>query len=213
MPRLDFSPVLDHPLLDAPSTPTLFNVYRDEDPALDVPGAARLRRANLAAYLGSFHAPDVLLVAEAPGPNGARFSGVPLTPEAFFLDPDHPAEGTPTSREATFGRPHTEYSGGIVRRVLAPYPGRVLIWNAVPMHPHPAGRPRAIRTPTRAEVRQFAPLLHALVEAARPALVLAVGRIAERSLSDLGIAATYVRHPSQGGATLFADGVRAALGA
>lgn len=201
------------PLFDAPSSPTLFNVYRDDDPAYDVPGGSALRRENLVQYVKTWEASDVLLIAEAPGPNGARFSGVPLTPEAFFLDPEHPLFGlSPTSRNAETGKPHTEYSGGIVRRVLAPYAGRVAIWNAVPLHPHRAGQPRSIRTPSRAEVRTWSPLLEAVVQAVRPSVVLAVGRIAERSLVDLGVDATYIRHPSQGGAVLFAEGIRAALG-
>jgi len=200
-------------LFAAPSSPTLFNFYRDNDPAYDVPDGARLRRENLERYIKSWDGPDVLLVAEAPGPNGARFSGVPLTPEAFFLDPEHTLFGlSPTSRSAEMGRPHAEYSGGIVRRVLAPYAGRVAIWNAVPLHPHRAGEPRSIRTPSRADVRAWSPLLESVVQAVRPSIVLAVGRIAERSLTDLGVEATYIRHPSQGGAVLFAEGVRNALG-
>lgn len=219
MLRAALWPVLERDVFAAETTPTLFNFYRDEDPALDQVGAAAQRRAHLAAYLDAFDVPgparpDVLLLAEAPGPHGTRFSGIPLAAEAFLVDPAYPVAGRPTSREAErTGRPLGEYSSGIVRRTLAPYPGRVFIWSTVPLHPHPAGQPRKIRTPTRAEAERFAPVVEAVAAAVQPRLVLAVGRVAERTLAALGIGARYVRHPSQGGARLFADGVRAALDA
>jgi hypothetical protein len=65
--------------------------------------------------------------------------------------------------------------------------------------------------PLRAEVVRFQPLLADVVAAVGDARVLAVGRVAERSLAEVGVAATYLRHPSQGGARLFAEGLRAVL--
>jgi hypothetical protein len=54
--------------------------------------------------------------------------------------------------------------------------------------------------------------LAALLAAVRPIAVVPVGRIAERALADLGIAALpSVRHPAQGGATLFRAQAGAAL--
>lgn len=205
-------PLLTRALFDAAPAPGLFNPYRDFDPALDVPDAPAIRRANLAAYLDALGAPPpILLVAEAPGPHGARFSGVPLTCEAQLADPAFAFAGRPTCRLDVSGGPLKEYSAGIVHRALGADWSRVLIWNTVPFHPHPPGRPRGIRPPTRAEVRAFTPLLADVVAAVRPARILAVGRVAERALADAGAAATYLRHPSQGGARLFADGLRAAL--
>jgi uracil-DNA glycosylase len=44
----------------------------------------------------------------------------------------------------------------------------------------------------------------------QPKRLVAVGRVAEEIL---GSRATYVRHPANGGATAFAEGMRALLGA
>ena len=200
-------PLFEQRLFAEPGTETLFNPYRDEDPRFDVPGAAAIRRSNLAAYLDALTAPDLLLVAEAPGPHGMRFSGVPLTSEAQLTDPAFPLAGQPTS----LGVPLGEYSARIVHRTLGRHWHRVFIWNAVPFHPHPVGKPRGIRPPTRAEVARFQPLLSGVVAALGAGRVLAIGRVAERSLTELGVGATYLRHPSQGGARLFHEGLKAIL--
>lgn len=196
-------------LFPVPSTDDLFNPYRDRHDDLDLPDAPALRRANLRAYLAAYEAqPDVLLLAEAPGPWGCRFSGVPLVAEAQLADDAFPLSGRPTSLEA---EPHREYSASIYWRVLEPYFPRFFTWNTVPFHPHRPGEPLTIRTPRAREVRAWTGLLGGLLEIVRPRVVLAVGRKAEGALTRLGVEATYVRHPSQGGARLFEAGVRAAM--
>jgi hypothetical protein len=197
------------PLIEAPApTDLLFNPYRDADPALDVPGAPDLRRANLRAYLDAFdRAPPVLAVAEAPGYRGCRFSGVPLVSEKQLLDPDFPLDGIPTSRDGPLG----EQSATIYGRVLAERRPLVFTWNTVPFRPHKPGQPLTNRRPTQAEVDACAPTLRALVDVLRPCVVVAVGRVAEEALARLGHAPTYVRHPAQGGARLFAEGMTRVL--
>ncbi len=104
-----------------------------------------------------------------------------------------------------------------MQRVIGDARRSVVIWNAVPFHPHREAQPRSIRPPTRGEIRRFAPALAAVVAAVRAASpaapIVAVGRVAERALADIGVAAMYLRHPSQGGARLFADGLRRLLDA
>lgn len=204
-------PLFERHLFAAPSTDRLFNPYRDRHAALDRPEAPTLRRANLRRYLAAYPArPDVLCVAEAPGPWGCRFSGVPLVSEAQLADPGFPFGGTPTSLAEA---PHREYSARIVWRVLGPYFPRCFIWNAVPLHPHRPGAPLSIRTPTAGEVRAWHGLLAGVVAAVGAAQVVAVGRKAEGALKAVGVPARYVRHPSQGGATAFAAGMQALLDA
>lgn len=137
-----------------------------------------MRRDRLAAYLEARRDAEWLLVGEAPGYRGARVSGIPFTSERQ-LTGEGPAEATAT----------------IVHRVLAELgiEERVLLWNVVPTHP---GTPTSNRAPTRREVvegRCFAD------ELARGRRVLAMGRVAQAALG-----ATYVRHPSHGGASAFA---------
>lgn len=196
-------------LYDEPAGDRLFNPYADRHPEHDAPGAPRQRRANLEAALDAVgERPEVLVVAEAPGPWGARFSGVPFTNERQLLDPDFPVDGTPTSaRFAASGEPMRETSGGIYWGAMLPHWGRFWTWNAVPFHPHKADAPLTIRTPGIREIRRWHGLLAATVEAIRPAAVVAVGRKAEGALTAIGEDPLYVRHPSQGGATRFREGI------
>ncbi|MEM1055326.1 MAG: uracil-DNA glycosylase [Bacteroidota bacterium] len=207
-----WSALTEH-VLDAPEADDLVNPYSREDAALDVDGAAAIRRDNLSRSAESV--PDrleVLVVAEAPGPWGCRFSGVPLVSESQLLDPDFPLDGRATSLRAMHGEPLKEYSGGIYWRVMRPHWGRFWTWNAVPFHPHKPGDPLTIRAPRVREIRQFAGALEAVVAATEPERVVALGRVAERALTAVGVESRYVRHPSQGGARLFEAGMAEVFG-
>ena len=187
-----------------------FNPYRDRDPLLDLTGAPSRRRENLAAYLRSLpDVPEVVVVAEAPGPWGCRFSGVPITSEAQLIDPLFPVQGVRTSVR---GEPYGEYSARIFWRVMLPFFERFLVWNAVPFHPHRAGEPLMIRAPRVGELRDFAVVTQGVIAETGPKAVVALGRRAERQLAFLGERCTYVRHPSQGGARAFEEGMRGVLG-
>jgi hypothetical protein len=198
--------LLEAQLFAWPSQPGLFNPYRDQDPRLDHPEAVLRRRQNLRHYLSCFgQRPPVFLLAEAPGPWGCRFSGVPLTSEAQLSDPAFPVRGQPTSLHPT---PHHEYSARIYWRVLQPWFPQFFTWNSVPLHPHRIGSPLSIRTPSPREVRAFGGLLAELLAVLRPLHVVAIGRKAAYALAEVGVPAHGVRHPSQGGARLFAEGVQ-----
>ena len=70
-------------LFDLPRQPDTFNPYTQVNPEVDRPDAAQVRRANRRSYLNACQQhPDLFLLAEAPGPWGCRFSGVPITSEA-----------------------------------------------------------------------------------------------------------------------------------
>ena len=201
--------MLAEKVFPTPSTPTLFNLYRDADSGYDRSDAAALRRSNLREYLACYRSrPEYFLLAEAPGPWGCRFSGVPLVAEAQLQDPAFPIDGQATSLAA---RPHAEYSARIYWRVLMPWFPRFFTWNTVPYHPHRPGQPLTIRTPTAGEIAASLDVLATLLELLRPRKILAVGRKAEHALRKVDAEAVYIRHPSQGGARLFAEGVRAVL--
>ena len=142
---------------------------------------SELRRHRLTTYLSAQARAPLLLVGEAAGYRGARVSGVPFTSERQ-LTGEGPAEATAT----------------IVHRVLAElgFEEHVLLWNVVPTHP---GTESSNRRPTRAEV---AAGLRFARELARGRRVVAVGRLAEAVTR-----ATYVRHPSHGGAADFRAGL------
>lgn len=205
-------PLLEDRLFGRVGDERTFNPWRDEDPELDVDGAAEGRRANLRAYLESFpEAPSVVLVGEAPSWRGCRFSGIAFTAEAQLLDHDFPVDGVRTSgfRE----RPLSEPSATLVWGALRPrFPG-FLLWNALPLHPHPPEEALANRTPGKGEVDGFADLLRGVLDVVCPETVVAVGRTGEGALERLGIPCTYVRHPAQGGAKAFREGMARLLGA
>ena len=146
---------------------------------------ANLLRRRLADYLEGRRDAPLLLVGEAPGYRGARISGIPFTSERLVTG-SGPAEATATIVRATL------FELGLEEQTLC--------WNVVPTHP---GTPSSNRPPTKAEVAAGARFLARLIEDRR---VVAVGRLAE---SVTG--ATYVRHPSHGGATAFRETLRGCL--
>lgn len=184
------------------------NPYRDADeaPGLDVPGAAAIRRRNLAAYLRERADARVLLIGEAMGYRGGRFSGMAFTSERQLL-----AWGAPFAPSSTRPGGWAEPSATVIHGALAECDAEraVVLWNSVPGHPHQEGAPLSNRAPASAERAAGAPLLDAVIELVRPDLVVAVGRVAERALGDR--AGAVVRHPSQGGATACRDGLRRLL--
>ena len=201
--------LLQEKVFPTPSTDILFNPYRDAHADYDRPGAVATRRANLRRYLACYETlPPVFLLAEAPGPWGCRFSGVPLVSEAQLVDAAFPIDGAPTSLEET---PHHEYSARIYWRVLGPYFPHFFTWNSVPYHPHHADRRLSIRTPKASEVAASTDVLAGLLAILKPRRILAIGRKAERALKTVDAEATYVRHPSQGGAKRFEAGVLAVM--
>ncbi len=183
---------------------TTFNQYAHAG-ADDVPGAAAIRLANLRAYLAERAGADVVALGEAGGYQGMRWSGI-----AFTSERDLARWGDPY-RPTCAARRWSEPSGTIVHRVLGELGAerRVILWNTVPTHPHRTGVPLSNRRPAVAEVEAGAELACRLIALVKPRTVVAVGRIAE---SVLGDGATYVRHPANGGATAFAEGMRAILG-
>jgi uracil-DNA glycosylase len=188
--------------LAALDLPGCANPYRDEDPELDRPGAAAIRRANLVAYLSSRVGAPYLLVGEAMGYRGGRFSGIAFTSERV-LD----AWGAPFARSSVAPAGWAEPSATIIHGAIADHEHDVVLWNAVPAHPHRPGLPLTNRPPTVGEVAAGGPFLDLVLTLMAPAVVVAVGRTAERLLGPRAAAA--VRHPAQGGATACRAGLAA----
>jgi hypothetical protein len=167
------------------AVPGALNLY-DEAASVawgDPPGAATERRQALTAFLIDHWSSPVVLVGEAPGRHGARWTGVPFT-SPYQLTGSGPKETSAT----------------VVQRALADL-GRsadVLLWNASVLFPPDN------RDPRRVEVEACAPLLDRIC---RGRTVVAVGRHAERATG-----ARYLRHPSHGGASRFTEGLRSLLG-
>ena len=201
--------LIERAVFPVPSSGTLFNPYSSDHPAADRPGAFRIRRANLRNFLTSYaEPPRVLIVGEASGPWGCRFSGVPFTSEKQLTSGMLPFSGRQSS---TATEPCRERTADIFWDVMARYHPQCFIWNAVPLHPHFAGEPFSLRRPCPAEVKAFSDLLSAIIAMLKPRCTVAVGRIAERALQSIDVVPVYVRHPSHGGNKEFKTGIERIL--
>ncbi|WP_288889210.1 uracil-DNA glycosylase [uncultured Megasphaera sp.] len=201
-----------------------FNPWRMYDPRCDIgPEAPRIRREQLASYLESrLPRASYLLIAEAAGYQGCRFSGIALTCERMLLGA-HPRvrpemilprpgrrTSLPTSafltndaqRRAGLNEPTDTYVwGAIADSGLPPY--EVILWNMFPFHPY-GDTPFSNRTPTGAELRaglQFTEALLTLFPS--PPVIAAIGKKAAAALATAGIPARSLRHPANGGGAVF----------
>lgn len=196
-------------LLTAYQRSAVFNQYRDDHPTLDRPGAAAVRRRNLRRYLEAFADARFILVGEAAGYAGCRFSGIPFTCEAQWAG-DQPLGWTrdlDLTRSSAAPGPWTERSASMVWDVLGDRTNCVL-WNAFPWHPFERGNPLSNRHPGR-DLEDGLEVLQCVLSLFPRAAPYAVGRVAERALQRIGVDAPYIRHPSHGGKTKFQAGVRA----
>lgn len=208
-----------------PRKPGVFNPWRDRD--RDNEGrrdAAEVRSRQLEAYLAARTGKArVLLVAEAVGYQGAKFSGVPLTSERMLLGhlEGVPAEGAfgalgaQTSRSGSHPQGVTEPTATIAWRhllALGYAPQDFVFWNAFPLHPHAAGQRLSNRKPAAAELAATRHVLDAMLGLFPHAQVIAVGGVARDALGDLGHSVPHVRHPANGGATLFRQQLAALRG-
>src|SRR4030095_13754020 len=132
------------------------NPYREAFPELDGPAAARRRRDNLEAYLERVGVPRLVLLGEALGFRGGRFSGIAFTSERQLTGPGDrrlPWAGSPPlpshSRNPAL---RLEPSGSVVWDALGRQARGALVWNAFPWHPCGEKGPLSNRTPERALV-------------------------------------------------------------
>jgi uracil-DNA glycosylase len=184
---------------------SLFNQYNDKNLEIDLPDADKIRQDNLRNYLRSFtERPSVIVIGEAPGWRGCRFSGVPFTSEFQLCDNDLPFTGNQSSRNES---PYKESTATIFWNFMSDYHTQFFAWNCIPFHPYKSDNPLSNRTPTTREISTYLALLSEIVSFMQPSQIVAVGKSAERSLKNLGIPFSYVRHPSHGGAYEFRIGM------
>ena len=162
-----------------------------------------IRRSNLRLYLEHIGRPRMMLVGEAPSHRGGRLTGIPFTSETIML-----RHLGPGFRKATPGPAlSTEASATMVWATIACMEPRPVLWNAFPFHPFVWGNPFTNRAPTSEELRIGAPFLEGMLRLFPIENVVAIGNLASRSLTLLGIGHEKVRHPSQGGKQKFVDGM------
>jgi uracil-DNA glycosylase len=190
-------------LASRPAPDRTFNPWRDTC-QYDVTGEGPAgRRARLTAHLEC--SPRIVLVGEAPGFQGARYSGVAFTSERLLCERGIPRVGR-TNRFTTPVRAFNEPSATIVWGALDDLgiASSAVLWNAFPFHPFDDG-PLTNRTPKPKEVRAQLEVLSDLLALYPDAEIGAIGNIADGLLARVAGARprTKLRHPARGGATLF----------
>jgi uracil-DNA glycosylase len=182
--------------------------------AFDGPAGNAVRRANLqrALELALAAPPLLLIVGEAPGYNGARRTGVPFTSERLLIEGIDPPGLFGAQRGFALAgddeRISAEQTATLVYRELRALNVTAVGWNAFPFHPHRPGQPQSNRPPRAAELAQGRPFLQRMLAFFPQTQVVAMGNYAARALDRLEVPHTRVRHPAQGGARRFAEGMR-----
>jgi hypothetical protein len=188
-----------------------FNQYRDVHPQLDRLDGAAARCHNLRCYLETFADARFVLVGEAAGYAGCRFSGIPFTCEAQLVGLER--LGWALGLDGQFARSSTaetlwvERSARIVWETLGKRMDCVL-WNAFPWHPYGEMDLLSNRPPGR-DLYDGLDALRCFLSLFATARPIAVGRVAQQALAAIDVQALYIRHPSHGGKRRFMEGVEA----
>lgn len=154
--------------------------------------------------------PKLLIIGEAPGYQGCRFSGIAFTSERLLLEGSIPRifdlQGQRITERA---RPWSEPSATIVWKALYEFgiEETTVMFNAVPWHPEGAKGPLSNRTPTKSEKNAGIEYLDALIEIFDGITVATLGNTASENLETMVVEHTKLRHPANGGATKFRNGL------
>ncbi len=191
------------------SRPDLFNPYSAQCRYATEVNTPASRLARLALHLDCDA--RLVLLGEAVGYKGARYSGVTFTSEKQLVAGAIPRIPVLQHRLSQRDLPFSEPSATIVWRTLYELglTERTILWNALQVHPHKLDQPWSNRTPTADELRLGAPAFSILRDAFPNAKLVAVGQKAAELLGMMNIRVDCtVRHPANGGATKFAEGMR-----
>lgn len=190
----------------------LFNPWRDRCEHQTSDNDAQSRLLRLAYHLAC--SPEFILIGEAPGYQGCRYSGIAFTSERLLREGAIPRIPSLAGRLSTRKVPFSEPSATIVWKTLYKLgiAERSILWNAVQLHPYTEGKPWSNRTPTLEEIALGVPAIHILKETFPHAKLVAVGKKSAGLLASMGVEVTAtVRHPANGGATEFATGIAALI--
>ena len=129
-------------LIAKDSPKTLFNPWKDVNARFDMKSAPSIRKSNLRQYLLAHENARAILVGEAAGWAGCRFTGIPFTGENLITGDERLewASGRPMKRSSLAEKPYKERSATIVWGEIAG-DSRLVLWNAVPWHPYKPGSP------------------------------------------------------------------------
>ncbi len=184
------------------------------------------RTIHLKAYLDErLDTAEALLIAEAPGYQGARFSGIPMTCERTLLGHrtsvskgDVFSEAVKRNRTSSKGastkaivmqkgfcEPTAAYVWGYMSQ-NAGLTRKIVLWNIYAFHPHPATHPLKNRTPTEDEILANRPILEAFLKMFPDRPILSIGNESQKYLRIWGRQINmFTRHPANAGGSIFRE--------
>ena len=196
------------------------NPWADCDPDFDIDEHAPRHRSNhLRAYLNArLNTAKALLIAEAPGYQGAKFSGIPMTCERTLLghrpriscsdvfdetiERQRTSSPPEASSKAVKLRGFCEPTAAYVWGHMANRPGlskKIVLWNLFAFHPYKTKNTLTNRPPKEPVLEEFLRLFPD-----RP--ILSVGNISEEYLTRWGHRyELFTRHPANGGGPVFRE--------
>lgn len=212
----------------------VINPWRDYVEGYDIgPVAVEIRRDNLRRYLSPrISVAQFILIAEAVGYQGARFSGVPLTSERMvtgnhsFVDYQMIFSGKPSMRTSLPNIPKlnqmqekygfAEPTASIIWEAALSCrrwkPTDFIFWNMYPFHPFKSSQEMMTnRTPTPTELREGMKFADHLFRLNPNAHIIAIGRKAANTLTAYNVSHFSVPHPANGRAHLFRGAIKAIL--
>jgi hypothetical protein len=185
------------------AAPNVFNPWSEIDPLDRTDNAAAHRLRRLKQHLAC--RPTLVLVGEAAGYQGCRFSGMAFTSERLLLEDRIPrvlSTERITNRKCPWSEPSATVVWGYLHELRIA--DCTVLWNAFPWHPYRPGEPHSNRRPSTAEVRQGAQVLGFVLDRFVDATVVAVGQVARQALQNVqGGTPRVVRHPAMAGAREF----------
>lgn len=222
-----------HELHAFQSTANVFNPWRDYAEGLDLcPGAPNIRTKQIERFLTErLPGASYLLVAEAIGYQGGRFTGVPLTSERIILgnhrdikasdillgfqgkrtsNPDHKGLKSTQKYLGLTEPTATIIWGEILKSQVSPR--RIITWNTFPFHPFNLSKGAlSNRTPTAAELEIGVHYVKLLLEMCPGIKVIAIGNHSAKTLGKGSIENIHVPHPANGGANRFRSSIKKIL--
>ena len=207
----------------------VFNPWRDYDRKFDIDKNSPIIRCNnLREYLISRKNAQYVLIAEAPGYQGCHFSGIPMTSERLIKEKGsiYTLEklAPRTSDKNNKKTPKTVQKDGfceptatVVWKQMVELMNATdfVLWNTFPFHPYKNNNLLTNRTPRKKEIEETKYILNSFL-ALFPNNVtrIAVGQKAQQALGEQYFndnSFIQVRHPANGGANEFREGIRHVL--
>lgn len=185
--------------------------HRDSSDRVFNPYKERYILNNLKAYFSYHltHKSKVLMVGEAPGHKGCRWTGIPFTSGDIIIN-SQMGIFKEIGHEITLYQIEKENTAATVWEIMNTLDTQPVFWNAFQFHPHGIGAISGNRKPDALEIREGSVYLKQVYELFKPKKLCSIGRVGELILKRLfpDKEITYIRHPSYGGKEDFLKGVK-----